>query len=363
MTAAFKNIAVFRTCALGDAVQCTPLLRQIRADAPNARLTFFTSANVAPLISGAPFVDEVVALKPAWLNPGARRFGQARAWWEISRQGPFDALISLEPTWLRNLGSLCVRSPVKAGINFLGGRKPFELFTHPLEITGDSSQTTVHASLQYLQLWLRATGGKDRDFGYDMKHLLQPALPLELPDERPLIVLAPGSGNVFLRVLTKTWHPARFVELGSRLQERGWQVAYLGAADDLAGHEAPAGTLDLLGKTSFRQAAQILHRAAAMVGNDSGLFHLAQGLDCPALGIFGSTSPRFTGSFRAARAMTLQSGLPCDGCYLHQCAPPTGVRAMGLELPCCMSTITAGQVVQAVEGLARNIPSLHILSA
>lgn len=354
----FQNIAVMRTCALGDAVQCTPLLRQIRQDCPGARLTFFTSANVAPLFANAPWLDAVVPLNSSWLALKSGRRGLWRAWWEVVRRGPFDVLVSLEPTWARNLGSLMVRAPVKAGLSFTDRRKPFELFTHPLRITGEPAKTTVHASQQYLDLWLQMAGGRDRHHGYDMRHL-PPSVPdLPWPETgRPLIAIAPGTGNTFLQVSTKQWPVQFYVDLGAQLQMRGWEVAYLGGAGDLGPLQPPAGTLNLLGKTSIPQAAAVLNRAAGMVGNDSGLFHLAQGIGCPALGIFGSTSPRFTGAFRSPNAGVLQAAVPCAGCYLHECAPPEEVLKLGLEKPCCMHAVTPAAVMTELEALVRSRPS------
>lgn len=356
MKATFRRIAVVRTCALGDAVQCTPLLRQIRADVPDARLTFFTSANVSTMFAGAPWLNEVVPLNPHWLSIPAGRRGMIRAWWEVARHGPFDALVSLEPTWARNIGSILVRSPVKAGLSFTGKRKPLELFTHPLRITGDPQKTTTHASQQYLDLWSLLSGGEDRGFGYDMRHLLAN---VELPPlpEKPFVVIAPGTGNPFLQVSTKQWPLASFIELGTQLAAQGWTVVYLGGQGDLGSFLPPPGALNLLGKTSIPQAAAVLNRSAAMCGNDSGLFHLAQALECPALGLFGSTNPRFTGVFRAAGAKALQAALPCIGCYLHECAPPAEVLALGLERPCCMYSLGVSQVVRELEILARRAPS------
>ncbi|MDB6118410.1 MAG: putative heptosyltransferase WaaQ [Verrucomicrobiaceae bacterium] len=357
MSRSFKRIAVIRTCALGDAVQCTPVLQQIRLDQTGSDLIFFTSANAAPLFENSHFLDKVVPLEPSWVTIPAGRRGMLRAWWEMAKHGPFDALISLEPTWVRNVGSMLVRAPVKAGLSFTGKRKPFELFTHPLRVAGDPRHTVSHASQQYLDLWSQVNGGVDRGLGYDMRHLLAD---VELPSlpEKPLIAIAPGTGNAFLQVSTKQWPLASFVELGAQLDASGWGVVYLGGAGDLGRLQTPPGTLNLLGKTSIPQAAAILNQAAAMCGNDSGLFHLAQSVDCPALGVFGSTNPEFTGVFRAPAAKTLRaSSLPCIGCYLHECAPPVEVQALGLERPCCMHAISVLQVMHELETLARRVPS------
>jgi heptosyltransferase-2 len=207
-----------------------------------------------------------------------------------------------------------------------------------------------------LELWSLVAGTEDRGLGYDMRHLLAgpPVLPFA---GKPFIVIAPGTGNPFLQVGTKQWPLASFVELGAELKARGWEVAYLGGAGDLGTLQPPEGTLNLLGKTTVPQAAGILNQAAAMCGNDSGLFHLAQGLDCPALGLFGSTSPRFTGVFRAACTSVLQAALPCAGCYLHDCAPPDEVLKLALDKPCCMHSLSAAEVVRELETLARFTPS------
>jgi ADP-heptose:LPS heptosyltransferase len=337
-----KRIAIVRTCALGDAVQCTPVLQQIRADQPAAELTFFTSANAASLFNGASFVDRVVPLEAAWVLDSNRR-GLWRAWWEIARHGPFDALVSLEPTWLRNLGSVLVRAPMKAGLSFIEGRKPFELFTHPLRITGDSRRTTMHASQQYLELWLRMTGNQDRGFGYNMRHLLDDRIAV---NSEQLICLAPGTGNAFRQQPTKQWHPQSFRELGEALIERGYAVAYVGGKDDLAPVSVPKGAQDFLGKTSVREVATMLRGAIALIGNDSGLFHLAQGVGCPAIGIFGPTSALFTGAFRSSNAITLQATLPCVPCYRAMCDSDEPVPK-----PCCMSAVRVEQILEALEQL------------
>lgn len=340
-----RRIAVVRTCAVGDAVQCTPLLQQLRADEPGARLIFFTSANVVSLFDGAPFVDEVVGLSADKLSIASGRRGMMRAWWQIAGHGPFDALISLEPTWMRNLGSLLVRSPIKAGLSFTDKRKPFELFTQPMRITGDSRKTRIHASEQYLSVWLGASGTSDRGFGYNMRHLVADAK----ESYSPSICIAPGTGNVFATQSTKQWHPKRFIELGGRLSTEGFAVTYLGGSTDLGSLRPPETTTNLLGKTTLRQAAVILSQSAAVVSNDSGLFHLAQAVDCPAVGIFGPTSPRFTGVFRSQNAVTLQSSLPCMPCYRDLC-DFDGPQPK----PCCMSEVSVDRVLQAIRQIARS---------
>ena len=333
-----KRIAVVRACALGDAVQCTPLLQQIKADEPESKLIFFTSENVRSLFEGARYVDEIVAMPAAWLSIAAGRRGMLRSWWKVARHGPFDAMISLESTWVRNAASVLVKARAKAGLSFVEGRKPFEPFTHPLSITGDSRKVSLHASQQYVNLWLGITGGSDRGFGYDMRHLVEPG------QKRRRVCLAPGTGNAFARIDTKQWPVSSFLALGRQLIRDGFEVAFVGAADDLNGMAPPEGSEDWLGKTSVREVATLLHHSSALIGNDSGLFHLAQGVGCPALGLFGPTSPKFTGVFRTSNARTLQATLPCVPCYQSACALDDA-----LPKPCCMNALSVERVLSELQ--------------
>jgi len=332
--AGMKRIAVVRTCALGDAVQCTPLLQQIKADEPGAHLQFFTSPNARPLFEGAAFVDEVIQLREEWLSIRAGRRGLWRAWWEVACHGPLDAMISLESTWMRNAGSVLVKAQAKAGLSFVEARKPFELFTHPLRITGDSRKVECHASQQYLNLWLGITKGTDRGFGYNMSHLLDGKR-----EARHRICLAPGTGNVFARISTKQWPTSFFIALGEYLIADGFEVVYVGGLHDLEGLKPPSGAVDQLGKTNVHDVAALLHQSLAMVGNDSGLFHLAQAVGCPALGLFGPTSARFTGAFRSPNARTLSASLACMPCYQSECALEDA-----LPKPCCMNALSVERV-------------------
>jgi ADP-heptose:LPS heptosyltransferase len=110
----------------------------------------------------------------------------------------------------------------------------------------------------------------------------------------------------------------------------------------------PQGALNLLGKTNLSEVATILCMGQLLIGNDSGLFHLAQGLGCPALGIFGPTSPDVTGIFRSAAGKVLKATLPCMPCHQRQCmtAPIDDLRR-----PFCMSAITVDQVLAELPSL------------
>ena len=62
--------------------------------------------------------------------------------------------------------------------------------------------------------------------------------------------------------------------------------------------------------------AQVIGRARAVIGVDTGLLHLAAALRVPTVGIFGATDPRLTGPVGAG---------PIAGCGVAAAARAIGV--------------------------------------
>ena len=331
------KIGILRSCALGDAVQCTPVLQQIRADFPQASIHFFTTDNVTTALEGCPFIDELHPLPTPWL---ANSKTGLRTWNQISRLGPFDLFFSLEATWLRNLGIMLVKAKRKLGIRFAEGSRKPSPFTDTVTMSGDPTKVKEHTSARYINAWCQLMGTTDRGFGYDMRHLLTSST-----TSSEAICLAPGTGSALDNYPTKAWGAANYIALGKALLNQGQKVLYVGGPNDLGGAPVPAGALDLLGKTSIAEVATILSMSRLLIGNDSGLFHLAQGLGCPVLGIFGPTSPDVTGVFRSAVGKVLQADLACMPCHQRHCHAP---QVHDLNRPFCMSTVTVQRVLSEI---------------
>lgn len=328
-----KRIAVLRLCGVGDAVQMTPLLRQIRADCPQAEIVCFISANAAPVLEGASWIDRVVALEPdvtqsRWNNPGL-----IRMWRQIARAGCFDALLCLGLTWRNLVCSRLARSPVRAGF-VTAGWKPWRVFTHPYVVPANAVLDRKHESLKYLELWSRVSGGVDRGLGFDLGHFGKELnATLKTPD-RPYLCVAPGAGNPFVRMDHKKWPPAYFARVMELAMADGLEVVVLGAPGDLPAHLLPAGARDWQGRTTLREAAALIRGAQAFLGNDSGLFHLALGVGTPAAAVFGPTDPCKTGPFRNDNALVLQAGLACSPCLAGSCHMLSPSAEIGTPPPC-----------------------------
>ena len=126
---------------------------------------------------------------------------------------------------------------------------------------------------------------------------------------------------------SKRWPCSHFAHLATEFIARGWQVWLFGGQKDAAAGTAIADSLaqahrhrltDLIGRTSLLDAVDLLACADAVVSNDSGLMHVAAALGRRVVGVFGSTSERFTPPL-GARTQAISLSLPCRPCFERTC--------------------------------------------
>lgn len=129
----------------------------------------------------------------------------------------------------------------------------------------------------------------------------------DLPGSRWLAV-APGANYA-----GKRWPREAFAELLRRAAREVDAVVLLGSAQDQgdAEHLASVGppARNLAGRTTLLEAAALLARCRAFVGNDSGLGHMAAAVGVPTLTVFGpGEPPRYRPWGEAARIVCAADG-------------------------------------------------------
>ena len=325
------RIGIYRSCGIGDAVQLTPLFQQIRADLPQAEVTFFTSANVAGVLEGCPLIDQTVTFSASSITGAAAEWGGLPIWHKISRHGAWDVFLDLEPRWRRSLGFPLVRAARKGGLQSEGW-KPLRLFDEYLSLDR-AGLDRGHSSERYLELWRNLTGYQDRGFSYDLSYLQDSATPLpQLPSR--FVCLVPGAGNPMNPGEAKRWPFDSWLRLAERLSSEGFSPVWLGSPDDARQFPVPAVALNLMGQLDLRQNYQIIARSVALIGNDSGLFHVALATRAKAVGLFGPTNPQRTGPFRNPNALVLKAGFGrVDRSILEQIKAGTAMDALDSCVP------------------------------
>jgi ADP-heptose:LPS heptosyltransferase len=118
----------------------------------------------------------------------------------------------------------------------------------------------------------------------------------------------------FARGESKKWpkeHYRRLIKL-IKEYESGYKVVILGKEDGFE-VEKNIKILNLCGKTSFYEMAQILRRCSVVVGNDTGPVQLAAAFNVPAVVIFGGSDVDETAPV-SDRLSVITRRYPCSPC-------------------------------------------------
>ncbi|MFQ6022025.1 MAG: lipopolysaccharide heptosyltransferase II [Acidiferrobacterales bacterium] len=140
----------------------------------------------------------------------------------------------------------------------------------------------------------------------------------EMP-KSPVLGLCPGAEYG----PTKRWPAVYFAEVANAKLAEGWRVWLFGSNKDAAiTAEIQAMTdgrcVDLGGRTSLDECIDLMSLLTAVVTNDSGLMHVAAGLDRELVAIYGSTDPGYNPPLHP-HAKILYLNLVCSPCYEREC--------------------------------------------
>ncbi len=148
-----------------------------------------------------------------------------------------------------------------------------------------------------------------------------------------IIVQSSGLAAIYPK-RTKEWFPERFQEVVNVLRKKH-TVVQIGSKNDFPLN----GVVDLRGKTSIRESAAILQQSKLFVGLAGFLMHLARGVDCPSVIVYGGEElPEQTGY---TCNVNLTNHPQCSPCWRYEC--PYNME--------CMANITPTVVLQAVDRL------------
>jgi len=341
---------------LGDVIMTTPLLeflaRAFSTQNETARPELHLAVRDvwAPLFAADPRISSLLPVK----RPG-RHDGVVGIWQLASdlRHGHYDAVLLGPPSLRAGLTGALAGIPHRIG--HVGDGRGWLL--KPGLLRGDRGSR--HFSFEMMDLGLALLDVLGIAQPPASGELPQPSLPgcgtipaLAYADgEPPLWVVAPGTSYG----QAKTWPPARvqdFMEMvagtvGARIVLLGDRqgvdsVAALRRSSSLRWSESfavPGQVVDLVGRTDLGQVVAVLKAAAAFVGNDSGLMHLAGALGVPTVGIFGSSNPDWTRPLGRATRVAVAEGFSCRPCYRQTCN----------QADFCMETITAESVLAHLE--------------
>jgi ADP-heptose:LPS heptosyltransferase len=268
------RVLVIKHGALGDFVLATGPFAAIRAHHPGARITLLTTGPFAALAEASPYFDTVwLDDRPGWTRP--------LALWRLTRRlnaGRFTHVYDLQTSDRSSLYFRLLRGakPLWSGIARGASHphaNPRRDFMHTVDRQREQLNMAGIADVPAPDLsWLGGDVTGLRPAG--VHALLVPGGSAHRPQKR--------------------WPADRFAALGRALAARGITPVLLGGGAEAALLAELAAALpravNLGGRTSFGQIAELARGAAFAIGNDTGPMHIIAAAAAPSIILFSHDS-------------------------------------------------------------------------
>ncbi len=332
-----KKILVIKLGAMGDLILAVPSLRMLRERFPGASISLLVDKKIAPLVSGCPYVQEIIPVERGKLSGLPSLLKLAK---RLRRQG-FEISVDLQNSKWTHLLAFLAGVPERYGFErgsfgfILNRPVPYERKPEPpvrnqFRIL---SKLGVRKLDEHLELWPEpeAVRRAAEQLGENGQ------------DRRPAVGLVLGSSPNWP---TKRWPAASFHELARRLADKaGCRVLLFGAREDahlLSGFAAATENphiVNLIGKTGLAELSALIKGLDVMVTGDTGPLHIAGAHGTRIVALFGPTDPR-RHMPPGGTPIVISRALSCQPCYSGACK--------NKEVMACLNQISVDEVYQSV---------------
>ncbi|MEW6416571.1 MAG: putative lipopolysaccharide heptosyltransferase III [Nitrospirota bacterium] len=336
-----REILIIRTAYIGDVVMTLPMLKPLKTQFPEARISFLTSEKAKAVLVNNPYIDEIITFNPFWFYGSSKKeyFGFIRS---LKRRN-FDMVIEARGD-IREL--LFIVFPLKArfkvsydvggGGYFLTHVVPYEKFKHKVEYHLDMVRY-LGCKVDDIEGGIYLTENEERR----VDKILDEA---GIKNDKPLVAIHPGA-----RKELKCWSADRYAALADALIEK--YNAYLvitGSPDEVELVHRISGVMKhkpliLAGNITLRELAGILKRCNLFICNDSAPLHIASTMKTPTVAIFGPSKSKETEPYGNIHRV-VEKDFPCR----YSCDENICKYKVYNE---CMAAITIDDVCDAVEDI------------
>jgi ADP-heptose:LPS heptosyltransferase len=335
------HVLVARTDSEGDVLLAGPAVRAVAAHANRVTLLCGPRGEAAARL--LPGVDDVVVWRIPWIDPEPPPVGRGDVLELVDRLAPLDVDEGLILTSFHQSPLPLALVLRMAGVRRLAATSadyPGSLLDVRHRIGDDVHEVERSLSLAACLGYALPGGDEGR-------------LAVRRQRERPVfrgdsVIVHPGAS-----VPARAWSPQRHRELVAALTARGHAVTVTGgpAETELTGFVAGEGNqdvVDLGGRTTLAELAEVIAGACVLVSGNTGPAHLAAAVGTPVVSLYAPTVPAARWRPWAVPHVLLgHQDIPCAGCRARVC-PFDGH-------PCL--DVTVDDVVDAVQTLSCELES------
>ncbi|NSW77516.1 MAG: lipopolysaccharide heptosyltransferase II [Chthonomonadetes bacterium] len=275
-----RILIVTKSRYLGDTIVATPAMRALAARYPGAQITLLSNPLAKELLRGCPYVQEYLA------RPAVARRRVDMEMWRVLRRKKYDLAVLFNRSLSSAILAFLARIPERVGFDtegrgfLLTKRVPYHPPKHEiLHLLDVAEACGAPAQGTHMELWVTP----------EEHEAIRDRLTKEGIDlNAPIMLVQPGSNDAYV----KRWRTEGFIWVAQQLQkEYGFQIILLGASNeqDVADEVAQAlkeGTLNMVGRTTLREALALLQEVDLLIGNDTGMMHAAVAFGTPTVAIF-----------------------------------------------------------------------------
>jgi len=305
------SVLLIRLGAVGDVLRTLPALHLVRKSYPGSRLAWIVEELSLPLLAGHPEIDEVIPFPRGELlaergRPGrqARRLALLRRELRARR---FDVALDFQGSFKSGLIAFLSAAPRRVGFSPGHCREMSFLFTNEWVRPRSRWLNRVEKNL-VLGEAIGATGDEvtmilpeGAGEGVQAEAIIRQLAPAG----GPVVVLSPGTSRLQAHKRWPADHYARVATLLRTSLGAAPLVVWGPGEEDLARLvvSRSGDAARLAPHIGLRLLAALLRRADLFIGADTGPMHLAWGVGCPVVALFGPTDPRLNAPLGESHAV------------------------------------------------------------
>jgi ADP-heptose:LPS heptosyltransferase len=324
------RILVVKLDHLGDVVLATPALRALREAHPRAEIEVLVSPGSEAVLEGSSALDRVLVYDaPRFRRSGAARAAGSASGLRDAVRGRYDVVVELRGDWRTLLLPIRVGASrrVDRGTVRLRdwlarrfGDAPGRPRLHEVETNLESVRPLLGGAVTAAAAAPRVEVPVSAEAARSLRQKLESA---GIDRRAPIVCIHPGAAW-----RPRAWRAERFARLADWIRgQYDAQVVFVGSEGERDIEEAlraacrGAGAAYLFGVLTVPEVVALFAEARLLIGNDSGLAHLAAARGLPSVVLFGPQDPA---RFRpwSGTTLVLHHPVPCFPCRQTVCVRP-----------------------------------------
>lgn len=351
--AKIKRILIQKYFGLGSILHAIQLIKILRNNYPNARITFITIGSNTEIIQLCNLADDLLVID--FGSPVAFVKSCSRLVLKLPF-GKFDISIDLEFfAKFPLLVSALSRAPVKIGL-FHRKARPNGILTHKVTFNAYRHISEIYlayAEVLYLKPAMVRLDQCLPSFRTECEYSIRKRYQLE--HNRGIIIVNVNSGDLFS---FRKWPAQHFVTLLSLLLERHPNYTYM-----LIGSQSERGYIEEIiskvigatnilincaGQTSIKELFTLIEMSELIITNDSGPLHIGSLYGKNLAAFFGPETPVLYGPLNSNVLVFYPDKLYCSPCLCVYDSKQS-LYAETCEENICLSALQPHQVITALE--------------